>query len=256
MKIPLRFKQQGSKGKTLTVLINPKNKLQKETNTFAVDPKSYQSLTEGLLYFTITRWDIQYTVRCLSRYMKNLQIAHIVAVRNVLRYLKRIAGLWKLPSSKQRWRITQLCGCGLDRAASNSSIEAGAFNIALMSLDRHGFTQFRQRIVTVVALDEEELKCIAKSRTESTEPLSPLEDPPPRPSYLIDSDSAGLPEERSSLATIHFVSVSLIDGAALRMGEPDLLDPTPYHLIVKIQTVHLERGELPQHIEELNCASH
>lgn len=60
------------------------------------------------------------------------------------------------------------------RAASNSSIEAGAFNIALMSLDRHGFTQFRQRIVTVVALDEEELKCIAKSRTESTEPLSPL----------------------------------------------------------------------------------
>lgn len=69
--------------------MNPKKKLQKETNTPAVDPKSYQSLIGGLLCFTTIRWDIQYTIGCLSRYMQNSQIAHMVAAKNVLRYLKR-----------------------------------------------------------------------------------------------------------------------------------------------------------------------
>ena len=71
-----------------SVPMNPKLKLCKDTKTNPVDKLVYQSLVGGLLYATITRWDIQYAVSCVSRYMSNPQQAHLTAAKNILWYLR------------------------------------------------------------------------------------------------------------------------------------------------------------------------
>ena len=68
--------------------LNPKTKLAKDSGTNFVDPTTYQSLVEGLLHATISWWDIQFSVGCVSRYMTNPQLEHMVAAKNILKYLK------------------------------------------------------------------------------------------------------------------------------------------------------------------------
>jgi hypothetical protein len=68
--------------------MNPNTKLQKETGTQPVNPKLYQSLVGALLHATISRWDIQYSVNCVSRYLTNPQMNHLITSKNILRYLK------------------------------------------------------------------------------------------------------------------------------------------------------------------------
>jgi hypothetical protein len=55
----------------MTVPMNPKTKLRKETESVPVDPKLYQSLVGGLLHATISKWDIQFAVNHVSRYLTN-----------------------------------------------------------------------------------------------------------------------------------------------------------------------------------------
>jgi hypothetical protein len=50
----------------VAVPMNPCSKLQKQTHTPPVDVKTFQSLVGGLLHVTISRWDIQYVVGCVS----------------------------------------------------------------------------------------------------------------------------------------------------------------------------------------------
>ncbi len=57
----------------LSTPMNSKLKFYKDTNTNLMDKLTYQSLVGGLLYATISRWDIQYVVGCVSRYMANPQ---------------------------------------------------------------------------------------------------------------------------------------------------------------------------------------
>ena len=68
--------------------MNPKLKLCKETNTNSVNKPVYESLVGGLLYATISRWDIQYAVNCVSHYMCNPQQPHLTTAKNILQYLK------------------------------------------------------------------------------------------------------------------------------------------------------------------------
>ena len=68
--------------------MNPRTKLRKDTASEPVDPHLYQSLVGGLLHATISRWDIQFAVNHISRYLTALQLEHLVAAKNILRYLK------------------------------------------------------------------------------------------------------------------------------------------------------------------------
>jgi hypothetical protein len=73
---------------SMSVPMNPKTKLRKETETALVDPHLYQSLVGGLLHATISRWDIQFAVNHVSRYLTHPQQEHLIAAKNILRYLK------------------------------------------------------------------------------------------------------------------------------------------------------------------------
>ena len=72
----------------MAVPMNPKTKLCNETTSAPVDQHLYQSLVGGLLHATISRWDIQFAVNHVSRYLKAPQHKHLIAAKNILRYLK------------------------------------------------------------------------------------------------------------------------------------------------------------------------
>ena len=56
------------------------------------DPSQYRRLVGRLIYLTITRPNIMYSVHVLSRFMHALRKPHIEAALCVLRYLKGAPG--------------------------------------------------------------------------------------------------------------------------------------------------------------------
>ncbi|XP_015160242.1 uncharacterized mitochondrial protein AtMg00810-like [Solanum tuberosum] len=52
------------------------------------DPRSYQKLVGKLLYLTMTRPDISFTIQNLSQFMHNPKKSHMEAALRVVRYLK------------------------------------------------------------------------------------------------------------------------------------------------------------------------
>lgn len=73
-----------SKCSANNISMNSKTKLRKKTFTQPVDKKTYQSLVGGLLHATISRWNIQFAVGCVSTYLTNPQMEHLIAAKNIL----------------------------------------------------------------------------------------------------------------------------------------------------------------------------
>ncbi|XP_022891708.1 uncharacterized protein LOC111406530 [Olea europaea var. sylvestris] len=67
-------------------------KLAKDKRDLLADPSIYRSLIGRLLYLTITRPDLSYSIQLLSQYMDKPKLPHLYAAHKVLRYLKRELG--------------------------------------------------------------------------------------------------------------------------------------------------------------------
>jgi hypothetical protein len=67
------------------------------------DPSVYRCLIGRLLYLTVSRLDICYSVNNLSQFMANPTDAHLHAAHKVLRYLKGASGQGLLFSSSSSW---------------------------------------------------------------------------------------------------------------------------------------------------------
>ncbi|XP_016901808.1 uncharacterized mitochondrial protein AtMg00810-like [Cucumis melo] len=52
------------------------------------NPTMYRQLVGSLIYLTLTRPDISYSVGVISRYMQKPKKPHLEAVRRILRYLR------------------------------------------------------------------------------------------------------------------------------------------------------------------------
>ena len=63
-------------------------KLLPDSGDFLKDPTPYQHLIGKLIYLTITRPDIAFTIHTLSQFMQKPTTTHMQAARRVLRYLK------------------------------------------------------------------------------------------------------------------------------------------------------------------------
>lgn len=62
-----------------------------DTNLYE-DPSGYRRLVGRLLYLTITRLELAYSIQVLSQFLAKPTISHHQAATRVLRYLKAIPG--------------------------------------------------------------------------------------------------------------------------------------------------------------------
>ena len=94
----------------------------------AVDITLYRQMIGSLMYLTASRPDIMFSVCYCARFQANPREPHMLAVKNILRYLKRTAslGLW-YPSNSgffvQAYSDADLGGCGLDRKSTTGGCQ-------------------------------------------------------------------------------------------------------------------------------------
>ena len=89
------------------------------------EPDKYRKLIGKLIYLTITRPDITYTVQVLSQYMQSPSEAHMNAAMRVLRYLKQSPGQGILLSSKSAPTLTAYCDSDWGRCADSRKSVTG-----------------------------------------------------------------------------------------------------------------------------------
>ncbi|XP_049358503.1 secreted RxLR effector protein 161-like [Solanum verrucosum] len=73
------------------------------------DVSQYQRLIGKILYLTITRPDIAYTVQTLNQFLQRPKVQHWQAALRVLRYHKNQPGLGLLMSSQKNMKLTGFC---------------------------------------------------------------------------------------------------------------------------------------------------
>ncbi|GJZ89911.1 retrovirus-related pol polyprotein from transposon TNT 1-94 [Tanacetum coccineum] len=89
--------------------IDPNLKLQADVGTPLQDPKVYRRYIGKLIYLTITRPDICYTVQLLSQFMQNPTSIHMKAVKHSMRYLLNLPGQGILLAHHSKVHLTTYC---------------------------------------------------------------------------------------------------------------------------------------------------
>lgn len=78
-------------------------------DTLLSDLRSYQRLVGKLLYLTVTRPDIAFSVQNLSQYIQQPKTSHTEAAQRIIRYIKNQPGLGVLLSSNPQEMVTTFC---------------------------------------------------------------------------------------------------------------------------------------------------
>ncbi|KAL8161205.1 hypothetical protein V2J09_012694 [Rumex salicifolius] len=73
--------------------MEPRCKLSKEDEEPPVDATIYRSIIGSLRYLVNTRPDLAYSVGVVSRYMEAPTTAHMMAVKQILRYVRGTLGM-------------------------------------------------------------------------------------------------------------------------------------------------------------------
>ncbi|XP_060171025.1 uncharacterized mitochondrial protein AtMg00810-like [Lycium barbarum] len=89
------------------------------------DQSTYQRLIGKLIYLTMTRPDISFSVQNLSQFLQRPKESHMEATIRIVRYLKNQPGQGILLSSKENSTITDYCdadwaACPLTRKSVSS----------------------------------------------------------------------------------------------------------------------------------------
>jgi hypothetical protein len=92
----------------------------------SVDQREYRSMIGSLLYLTVTRPDIQFTVGLCAHFQASPCSSHRTAIQWIFRYLKHTPefGIWYSGSSSldlAGFSDADFAGCGIDRKSTSST---------------------------------------------------------------------------------------------------------------------------------------
>lgn len=82
-------------------------KLSKEYYNNNVDPTVCKSMVVSLMYLTITRFDLMYVVRLVSRFMETQKQTHWLEVKRILRYDNGTKGYDILYTTTNEFRLVR-----------------------------------------------------------------------------------------------------------------------------------------------------
>jgi hypothetical protein len=91
-----------------------------------VDQKEYQSMIVSLLYMTVTRPDIRFSICLCTHFQASPRTSHRQAVKRIFRYLRHTPnfGLWYFASSSLALHCcsgVDFAGCRLDRKSTSGT---------------------------------------------------------------------------------------------------------------------------------------
>jgi hypothetical protein len=93
--------------------------LDPDENDESIDQREYRSMIGSLVYLTVTRPDIQFTVSLCARFQSTLRSSHRMAIQRIFRYLKHAPefGIWYSAFSSLDlvgFSDADFTGCGID----------------------------------------------------------------------------------------------------------------------------------------------
>ena len=85
-----------SDSKAISTPIETNGNLDSDASGNMIDQKLYQSIIGSLLYVTVSRLDVIFSVCICARFQASLRESHLKATKRILRYLKHTqnVGLW------------------------------------------------------------------------------------------------------------------------------------------------------------------
>jgi hypothetical protein len=100
--------------------------LDPDENDETVDQREYMSIIGSLLYLTVTRSNIQFTVCLCARFHASPHSSHQMVVQQIFRYLKHTLefGIWYSASSSLDlvgFFDADFVGCGIDRKSTSET---------------------------------------------------------------------------------------------------------------------------------------
>jgi hypothetical protein len=110
--------------KPMSTLMSTATSLGPDEDGEAVDQKEYMSVIGSLLYLTVTRLDIQFTVGLCACFQASSRSSHRTAVQRIIRYLKHTPEFGILYSASSSLDLVgfsdaDFVGCGIDRKSTS-----------------------------------------------------------------------------------------------------------------------------------------
>ena len=95
--------------KPANVPMDQSTKFRSSMGEDVLDPSLYRRIIGKLLYLTLTKPDIYYSMHKLSQFMSSPKILHLQAAYKVLKYLKKIPGQGLFLSASSELRLKAYC---------------------------------------------------------------------------------------------------------------------------------------------------
>jgi hypothetical protein len=106
-----------------------------------VNQKEYRSLIGSLLYVTVSRSNVMFSVCMCARYQASPRESHLTAAKRILRYLKQIRddGLWYPKGSKFEligYSDSDYGGCKINRKSTSGTCQLLGRSLVSWSIDK------------------------------------------------------------------------------------------------------------------------